>query len=265
MTFFHAFILGIVEGLTEFFPVSSTGHLIVAERLLGIQEPSLFFNVVIQLGAILAAVVYFRVRLIELIKDLFIPSKRMRPLLFLFGTIPVLVIGFLFHSLIASLQTSVLTVAITSIVIALFMIVVQNRCKKTLEHGKPREKQTWKDYIVIGLFQSISVIPGISRSGITILGALLRTFSFKDATETAFILAIPTMSAAAGYEMLQLAKTGIETSSTVVQTTAVGFIVSFIVALFTIYLTLPLLRKYGFVPFVVYRICMGIALLIFFR
>lgn len=268
MIIFDAIILGIIEGATEFLPVSSTGHLIVAERLLGIYQPSLFFNTVIQLGAIFAAVIYLRKRIVELFRDLFVAYRRNKPLLFLLATVPVLVIGFVFHSTIERLQGSVTVVGVMSILIALLFAWGERRYKKSLREGTANTTQNklgWKEFLTIGLWQSLSVIPGVSRSGITVFGGITQKLSFKDATEIAFLLAIPAMSAASGYEFLKVYRAGLDLSSNLMQTTAVGFIVSFVVALATISITLPLLKRFGFTPFVIYRIAMGILLLIFLR
>ncbi len=268
MDIFHAIILGIIEGLTEFLPVSSTGHLIVAERLLGIREPSLFFNTVIQMGAILAAVIYLRKQIVELLRDVFVAKRRNRPLLFLLATVPVLVIGFVFHSVIEQSQKSVTLVGVMSILIALLFMWGERAYAKSLKEdakGTTQNKLGWKEFLSIGLWQSLSVIPGVSRSGITVFGGITKKLSFKDATEVAFLLAIPAMSAASGYEFLKVYKAGLDFSSNLVQTTAVGFIVSFVVALATISITLPLLKRFGFTPFVIYRIAMGMLLLLFLR
>lgn len=268
MSVFHAIILGIIEGVTEFLPVSSTGHLIIAERMLGIREPSLFFNTVIQLGAILAAVIYLRKHIIELVRDVFVADRRSKPLLFLLATVPVLVIGFVFHSTIERLQGNVAVVGVMSILIALLFVWGERTYAKSVKErsvGVTQNKLGWKEFLSIGLWQSLSVIPGVSRSGITVFGGITKKLSFKDATEIAFLLAIPAMSAAAGYELLKAFEEGLHISSNLMQTTTVGFIVSFVVALATISMTLPLLKRYGFTPFVIYRIAMGILLLIFLR
>ena len=268
MNLFHAIILGIIEGLTEFLPVSSTGHLIVVERLLGIREPSLFFNTVIQMGAILAAVMYLRKHIIELVRDMCVAERRKRPLLFLLATLPVLVIGFAFHPVIEQFQKSVTVVGMMSILIALLFMWGERTYATSLKEDTKSIKQNklgWKEFLTIGLWQSLSVIPGVSRSGITVFGGITNKLSFKDATEMAFLLAIPAMSAASGYEFLKAYKAGLDVSSGLVQATTVGFIVSFVVALATISITLPLLKRFGFTPFVIYRIAMGMVLLLFLQ
>ncbi|MEK7458553.1 MAG: undecaprenyl-diphosphate phosphatase, partial [Patescibacteria group bacterium] len=180
MSIFDAIILGIIEGLTEFLPVSSTGHLIVVERLLGIREPSLFFNTVIQLGAILAAVMYLRKQIIELFRDLFVVDRQKKPLLFLLATIPVLVIGFVFHPVIEQFQKSVIVVGVMSILIALLFAWGERAYAKSLKEGlagTTQNKLGWKEFLSIGLWQSLSVIPGVSRSGITVFGGITKKLS----------------------------------------------------------------------------------------
>lgn len=264
MSLLHAILLGIIEGLTEFFPISSTGHLIVAERMLGIREPSMIFNTVIQLGAILAVVVFYRKIIWDMLRNLI--SKEKKRLLFYYGvaTVPTLLFGFLAHSYIAQLHTNVFVVAVMTIVVAFFMLYVQHTYTKTLSIGREEKNWTWKDFFIIGLFQMISVVPGVSRSGITILGGIVRNISFKDAMQISFLLGIPAMSAASGYELLKAFKEPTVIHANLILTTSVGFCVSFFVALSTIYFTLPLFKKYGFTPFILYRIGMGILLLLFF-
>lgn len=262
MTIFSSIILGIIEGLTEFFPVSSTGHLIIAEKLLGIHEPSLFFNVTIQLGAIIAACFYFRKRILRILVEAATHlSFKTTAFYYLLATLPALIIGAIFHSFISSLQTNIVVVATTTILVAVFFFWIERtyalNAKK--ENGK---KPTAIDYLTMGLFQAISVIPGVSRSGITISGALTRGFSFKEATDTTFIMAIPIMSAATGFEVFSLLKNGLSLQGDVLLHTSIGFIVAFLVALLTIAITVPLLKKYGFMPFIIYRLILGAGIIL---
>ena len=265
--FWNSLLLGVIEGVTEFFPVSSTGHLIIAEKLLGITEPSLFFNVVIQLGAILAVVVFFWKRIVQILQSFVSPvstSQKKTWMLFVAGTIPVLIIGALFHSTIERLQASVHVVTLATFLIAFILVWAEKKLHHTLVHGVKKSTLKFWDYIVVGIFQAISVIPGVSRSGITIVGALTRKLSFDDAVETAFILGIPAMGAAAVFESLKLIKEPAGLTTALLMQTAVGFIAAFITAFFTISATLPLLKKYGFTPFVIYRIALAILLLFLF-
>ncbi len=264
MTLWISVLLGCIEGLTEFFPISSTGHLIIAEKLLGITSPSLFFNTVIQAGAILAAVWYFRTQILEMIKAGMQQSKKTL-WYFLLGSIPVIIVGAFFHRAIASLQTQISWVALTTLGIAFVMWWAQRRYTSTEYDGKKTETLRAHDYIIIGIFQSLAVIPGVSRSGITIIGGLTRKLSFVHAIEVAFILGIPAMAAATGFELLQTVlqfQQGIFPS--LLLETTIGFTTAFFVSLFAIHATLSVLKKYGFTPFILYRIVLGIILLFLF-
>jgi undecaprenyl-diphosphatase len=168
MTMLHAILLGIVEGLTEFFPISSTGHLIVVERIFQIHNPSIVFNTVIQLGAITAVCLYYWKHLHTLIQKTFQKDGWIIPFRFFVATLPVLIFGFLLHDLIVKLHESTLVVAGTSILVAFYMIWVERKNKDSL-HSK--KEATTRDYFMMGLFQTLSIIPGVSRSGITILGS----------------------------------------------------------------------------------------------
>ncbi|HZZ98400.1 MAG TPA: undecaprenyl-diphosphate phosphatase [Candidatus Saccharimonadia bacterium] len=263
MNLINAAILGIIEGLTEFFPVSSTGHLIIAEHLLGITSNSVFFNTIIQVGAILAVLVFYRVRILQILEHLSQKSSRMYVLHLVIATVPVLFIGAIFHKKIELLQQSLGVVVLMTIAVAIVMWIMQRMYKATLENGKKEGEQTTFDYIITGLYQAISVVPGTSRSGITMLGAISRKFSFADAMETSFLLGIPAMAAAAGFEGLKLFSTHEAIDSSMVLATGVGFVAAFVTAIATISITLPILKKYGFTPFIVYRLVLGVILLLF--
>lgn len=266
MTILSSIVLGAIEGLTEFFPVSSTGHLIVAEKIMGIHDPSLFFNVTIQIGAILAAVIYYRVRIVNILIDAAKKfSWKSTAFYYLAATVPALVVGFIFHNLIESLQTNVGVVAVTTIGIAFYLFWIQQKYKKTAAEGlKEKSIKLW-DYVVIGMYQAISVIPGVSRSGITIAGALTRKLSFKEAIDTTFILAIPVMTAATAFEGLKLLKNPSGISLQLLTETAVAFIIAFLVAYISIKVTLPILKKYAFTPFIIYRLLLGALILLLIR
>jgi undecaprenyl-diphosphatase len=262
MTIFHALILGIIEGLTEFFPVSSTGHLIIAEKLLHISEPPLFFNLIIQSGSILALLVYFRN---ELKQVLLLQGKEKRTEFILkmgIATAPALVLGFLLHDNIELMQQSVGIVAFMSIAVALAMDQIEKRFASNLDKNKPEEKQTFLDYLMIGMYQAVSIIPGVSRSGATVIGGITRKFSFEQSVQTAFLMGIPIMGAATAYETLKFLSQVPTVQSLYLLPTLVGFIVSFFVSLLTIKWTLPLFKTYGFKPFIIYRIGLGFLLAI---
>ncbi|HAU99331.1 MAG: Undecaprenyl-diphosphatase [Microgenomates group bacterium GW2011_GWF2_45_18] len=264
LSFGEAILLGVIEGLTEFFPISSTGHLILAERLLGIPEPSLFFNTVIQLGAICAILWFYRARIAVAVRE--IQKTRTLPIFFIqkmiVGTLPVAVFGFLFHSLVKYAQTQLWIIVATTLGVAGLFWIADYVLKKQTKKQIDDQETSLVDVFIIGLFQAFSIIPGVSRSGITILGGLSRGKSFRQSVDTAFMLAVPAMSLAAGYELLNFFLDGGEFEKGLLFSTAVGFLVAFFTALATISVTLPIFRKYGFMPFVIYRVILGIGIIL---
>lgn len=202
--FLSALILGIVEGITEFLPISSTGHLIIVNQFVGFTEQfANMFNVVIQLGAILSVVVYFRKRLI--------PSGRIRSAenqrIFalwkktIAGVIPALAIGFLLGDYIEERLFNTTVVALALIVGGIILLYIENR--RPLNRITSVEHLTYKTAVLIGFIQCLAMIPGTSRSAATIIGAMLLGASRVVAAEFSFFLAIPTMAAASGYTLLK--------------------------------------------------------------
>ncbi|PXB00061.1 undecaprenyl-diphosphatase [Nostoc sp. 3335mG] len=256
-----AVILGIVEGITEFLPVSSTGHLILASELLGYNaEQWAMFNVIIQLGAILAVIVlYWRtfwavaMGLIQLNP---VSWRFLRNLVIAF--IPAAVLGLALHDKIELLLGSPRVVAWALIVGGIAILVIERALKSATITGIAEIPVV--RVIGIGLIQCISMIPGVSRSGATIMGALSLGVERRTAAEFSFFLAIPTML---GATTLELAKKGVVLEGSVGwDEIAVGFIVSFIVALLVIKWFVGIVSKHGFAPFAWYRILAGSTALI---
>ncbi len=251
-----AVILGIVEGITEFLPVSSTGHLILASELLGYNaEQWAMFNVIIQLGAILAVIVlYWRtfwavaMGLIQLNP---VSWRFLRNLVIAF--IPAAVLGLALHDKIELLLGSPRVVAWALIVGGIAILVIERLLKSATITGIAEIPVV--RVIGIGLIQCVSMIPGVSRSGATIMGALSLGVERRTAAEFSFFLAIPTML---GATTLELAKKGVVLEGSVGwDEIAVGFIVSFIVALLVIKWFVGIVSKHGFAPFAWYRIVAG--------
>lgn len=256
-------LLGIVEGVTEFLPVSSTGHLILASALLG-YDPARWalFNVVIQLGAILAVVVlYWRTFwavLMGLVKLDPVSIRFVRNLLVAF--IPAVILGLLFNKAIDAMLGSPKIVAVALIVGGIAILVIEKLAPKGEVHGiaeVPLPK-----VIAIGFIQCLAMIPGVSRSGATIMGALALGVERRTAAEFSFFLAIPTML---GASTLELYKHHAEMSAGQAVGTsgiALGFVVAFLVALLVIKWFVGLVSKRGFAPFAWYRIVAGAGALI---
>jgi undecaprenyl-diphosphatase len=250
-----ALILGIIEGLTEFIPVSSTGHLILFGDILGFKGPdSQVFEIVIQLGAILAVCWLYRTKLISAAVGTL--KRNPEDLRFSFGLfiafIPAMVLGALTHDYIKAALFNTFDVSIALIVGGIAILLVE-KFKPITIHNKIEEFPL-STFFKIGLFQCLALIPGTSRSGATIIGALLLGVERKAAAEFSFFLAIPTMFAATAYDiyknMNSLNLDGIEII-------AVGFVTAFISALFVIKFFIGFVSKHGFAPFAIYRIILG--------
>ncbi|MFZ4540681.1 MAG: undecaprenyl-diphosphate phosphatase [Rickettsiales bacterium] len=258
MELLNAAFLGIVEGLTEFLPVSSTGHLILFVDLLKFQgPPGHVFEVVIQLGAILAILVVYWQKLLMVAIEL--PSAKpaqhfVRNILLAF--LPAAVIGLIAHDAIKAYLFNPVTVAWALIVGGIAILLIEKyKPEPTIAST---EAMGWKTALTIGLIQCVSMIPGTSRSGATIMGALMCRVDRKTAAEFSFFLAIPTMLAAT---VLDLYKARDELSAQGMGEIAVGFVVSFVVALMVVRWLVKFVQTHGFSVFAWYRILVGAVIL----
>lgn len=252
MTPFDALILGIVEGITEFLPISSTGHLILAGTLLHLQDSTFLksFEIIIQFGAILAVVVrYWRSFLnIEVLKRLVV------------GFVPTGIIGLALYRVVKTYLLGNDSIVLWALALGgLALIVFELWHREHPEATARVEHISYKQAGLIGLFQAIAIIPGVSRSAATIVGGLLLGIKRATIVEFSFLLAVPTMLAATG---LDLIKNTSAFSSADAMTLAVGFVVSFVVALAAIKWLLSYVRAHSFIGFGIYRIV--VALLFFF-
>lgn len=256
MTIFDTIILGIVEGLTEFLPVSSTGHLILTSHLLNLEQTNTLkcFEVVIQLGSILAVVFMFFKRLKQ---DINLWIK------LIIGFIPTALIGFLLYSSIKGLFSPKITAYMLIIWGIIFIIVELFRKKNPPKNETQKlEDITYRQAFIIGLSQCFAMIPGTSRSGATIIIGLLSGLSRKTAASFSFLLAIPTMFAATFYDTYKNLNIFKENLSQIWLFLIGGF-VAFVVALLAINLFLKFVSKFDYIPFGVYRIIIGIVFLFF--
>lgn len=258
MDHFSAVLLGIVEGLTEFLPISSTGHLILAAGLLKVDpEFSKLFNVVIQLGAILAIVVLYWGTFWRVLVGL--PKEKsaqnfVRNVLLAF--MPAMAIGFFAHDAIKAYLFTPTVVAVSMVVGGVLILVIE-KYKKT-----PRVFDTpsmgWKTALSIGFIQCLAMIPGMSRSGASIMGAMAVGVERKAAAEFSFFLAVPTMLAATVYDLY---KARDELTGQAMDLIAIGFVVSFVVAIIVVRWMMRFITRHGFAPFAYYRILVGLILL----
>ena len=271
LSIFETIVIAIVEGLTEFLPVSSTGHMIITQNILGVESTDFVkaFTVIIQFGAILSVVCLYWKRFFHL-NHKPIPQKAsaIKRILHKFdfywkllvAFIPAAVIGFLCSDKIDEMLESVTVVAVMLIIGGIFMLFTDRIFKD--EASRKDTELTEKKAFTIGLVQCIAMIPGVSRSMATIVGGMAQKLSRKEAAEFSFFLAVPTMFAATAYKMLKLFMDGgmnILTQNLTVL--IVGNIVAFIVALLAIKFFIAFVTKYGFKAFGWYRIIVGILIL----
>jgi undecaprenyl-diphosphatase len=247
MTWLEAIIISIVEGITEFLPISSTGHMILTQGILGMETNDFVkaFIVNIQFGAILSVVVLYWKH--------FMQSVNFYLKLFV-AFIPAAILGFLLSDFIDSMLENVYVVAVTMILGGIILLFIDKW------FNKPKEDQTisYPTAFKIGLFQCISMIPGVSRSAATIIGGMTQKLNRKTAAEFSFFLAVPTMFAASGYKLMSNYK-AIDLQN--IEILIVGNIVAFIVAMIAIKSFITYLTKYGFKVFGYYRIIVGVAIL----
>jgi len=251
MDIIQAIIIGIIEGFTEFLPISSTGHMIVASQFLGIEKSAVIdaYMVIIQFAAILAVMLLYREKID--IKEIDLWQKIMVAFL------PLAVVGFLLKDWIKEIFVSS-TVAWMFIIGGIIFIVVEYFHKDEEKESKEIDEVTWRQALIIGFGQIFSLVPGTSRAGSTIIAGMLSGVNRKTSTEFSFLLAIPVMMAVSGYDLLKHYKDFIGADLTAF---VVGFIVAFIVAYATIKLLIVFLQRFTFVAFGIYRIIFGIILL----
>ncbi|MDR1055849.1 MAG: undecaprenyl-diphosphate phosphatase [Prevotellaceae bacterium] len=255
MDLFDAIILAIVEGITEFLPISSTGHMIIVGKLIGVAGSSEFvkaYEVIIQFGAILSVLVLYWKR--------FLQSLNFYVKLFI-AVVPALLLGFLFKDYINDLLENVTVVAVMLVLGGVLMLFVDTWFNKP----DPDQTVTYKKGFFIGLAQCVALIPGVSRSMASIVSGMAQKFNRKTAAEFSFFLAVPTMAAASGYKLLELLmnpENAVLLKDNLL-TLIIGNIVAFIVAMLAIKGFISFLTKYGFQAFGYYRIVIGGIILVF--
>ena len=269
MNLLQVVIIAIVEGLTEFLPVSSTGHMIIAQNVLGVESTDFVkaFTFIIQFGAILSVVVLYWKRFFRLNRE---PLPEGTPALKRFlhrfdfywklfvAFIPAAVLGLLFSDMIDAMLESVMVVAIMLVVGGVFMLF----CDKLFGNGSEKTQMPERRAFLVGLFQCISMSPGVSRSMATIVGGMAQKLTRKAAAEFSFFLAVPTMFAATVYKMYKLfSDGGTEIIMDNLGALIVGNVVAFVVAMLAIKFFISYVTKYGFKAFGWYRIIVGLAIL----
>ena len=263
MSLLQAIVLGIVQGLTEFLPISSTAHLKIVPRLLGWEDPGAAYSAVIQLGTVVAVLVYFAKDLVRLTKA-FVTGLLERKLFgtedsrlawFVgLGTLPIGMLGLLFKKSIEGSLRSLYVIAGSLIVLAVVLFVIE----RFASHKRTLAEMTLKDGLIIGLWQALALIPGSSRSGTTITGGLSLGFTREAAARYSFLLSIPATTLAGVFELKHLLEA---TSRPSTAALAVGTVVSFVTGMAAIAGLLSFLRSRSMLVFVIYRIALGVLLI----
>ena len=248
MNIIQTLILSVVEGITEYLPISSTAHLVLTSRIIGLTQTEFIktFEISIQLGAILAVVaLYWRRFLVDrkLIKNLII------------AFIPASIIGFFFYKFIKNILIGNYAVTLWALFLGGIALILIERLLKKRKQDLDLKKLTLKNSFIIGIFQSVSVIPGVSRAAATIIGGLIMGLSRESATEFSFLLAVPTMLAATGLDFVNSYKLF---NSTQFLTLGIGFTFSFVTAILAIKFLISFVKKHDFTVFGVYRIILAV-------
>lgn len=268
--FLKAIIIGIIEGITEWLPVSSTGHMILVNELMRLNVSPEFeelFLVVIQLGAIAAVPVLFFDKLNPFSGK---KSREERSATWtlwfkvVVGVLPAAVLGLLFDDLIDSYLMHYAVVAAALIIYGVAFILIEKHKKGKEARIKTVDELTYKDALTIGAFQVLSLVPGTSRSGSTILGGMLTGVSREASAEFSFFMAIPVMLGASGLKAVKFFLEGNTASGGELLLLAVGLVVSFLVSLFAIKFLMDFVKRHSFAPFGIYRIILGALVLVYF-
>ena len=272
MTFLHAIILGIIQGVTEFIPVSSTSHLLIGQSLLGLpaDEKIFSFNVIIQLGTVLAMLIFFWKDLFHILKSFFLGIWHRKPFethdslvgwLVIVATIPALIVGFLIKDILEDMFNNPVLVAGLRLLMSAMLLTIVERIGT---YERKLESASWMDAVTVGLFQILAIFPGASRSGSTIAGGILRGFDRQSAARFAFLMSAPILTAAGAYETLGV----IQRPGTMefLPYLAVGFITAGVVGWLSIKWLMQFLRDHSLYIFAGYcaivgSICLGFSLL----
>lgn len=261
MTFLHAVVLALLQGVTEFLPISSSAHLILPSQLLGWPDQGLAFDVAVHLGTLTAVVTYYRKDLIAMIGGAWtgVSERQMNAdlklgLLVVLATLPAIVAGVLFKDVIET-ELRAVTVIITT---TLFFGAVLWLSDIVGKRSRALDSIGWRDALLVGLAQALALIPGTSRSGITITAALFLGYKREDAARFSFLLSIPVILGAATLKLKDLVESSVPVDWLFM---AVGFVVSAVTAYLTIVFFLRLLNRLGMLPWVVYRFALGVVLL----
>ena len=253
MDFIHIFILSIIQGVTEFLPISSQSHLILTSHLLGLKDQGLGFDIALHFGSLIAILIYYRkeIRSLLSLNDEGVNYLR----LIIIGSIPLPIVGLLFIDIVSQNMRSVFSIASMTILFAVILYLADLKKKEVVTKFANISIYT---IVFIGLMQTLAIMPGVSRSGIVITAALLANFSREDSIKIAFLLSIPAIFMATVYQSMQLYDVG---NIEILNEHMLGMFLSFIFSYITIHLFISTINKISFTPYIVYRLMLGIGLI----
>ena len=269
MGFWQAVFLGVVQGITEFLPVSSSGHLIFLPKLFGWQDQGLAFDVIVHLGTLLAVVVFFREKLWNIAKSFLTFGKKESDILnrrlgflIILSIIPAGVAGLLFEGWIETNLRSASVVGVGLVFWGIILGLSDLFNKKLEEQDKTElEQMNWKEMLIVACAQAIALIPGTSRSGITMTAGLFSKLKKDTAAEFSFLMSVPIIFLAGMMKVIELIQVGLQDMS--MMSLVVGFLASAVSGFFAIWGLMKVIKQRGFLPFVVYRVIIGVLILFF--
>lgn len=272
MSLFEAIVLGIVQGLTEFLPISSTAHLRIVPALAGWQDPGAAFSAIVQIGTLAAVLAYFHRDIIDISKAFINGIRKGKPFetqdskmawMIAAGTVPIVVFGLLFKTEIETSLRSLYWISAALILLALMLTLAEWLMKQRSKKGLPTKSMQeidWKEALLIGLAQSIALIPGSSRSGVTITGGLFLNLSRETAARFSFLLSLPAVFAAGIYQLYETRDVLMASSSELVNLVAATFFAG-VVGYLSIAFLISYLKKHTTSLFIIYRIALGVGIL----
>ena len=253
MDFIHITILSIIQGVTEFLPISSQSHLILTSYLLGLKDQGLGFDIALHFGSLIAILIYYRKEIRSLLS---LNEEGVNYLkLIIIGSIPLPIIGLLFIDIVSQNMRSILSIASMTILFAVILYLADTKKKEGITKFANISIYT---IVFIGLMQTLAIMPGVSRSGIVITAALLANFSREDSIKIAFLLSIPAIFMATVYQSVQLYEVG---NIEILNEHLFGMILSFIFSYITIHLFISTINKISFTPYIIYRLILGVVLI----
>ena len=253
MDFIQILILSIIQGVTEFLPISSQSHLILTSAFLGMKDQGLSFDIALHTGSLIAILIYYRKEISKMLSMSDEGSQYLK--LIILGSIPLPIIGLLFIDLVSANMRSVESIALMTIIFAIILYLADTKKKDAINKLKSISIFT---IVFIGFMQTLAIMPGVSRAGIVITAALLANFNRGDSIKIAFLLSIPAIFMATVYQSMQLYEIG---NIEILNEHLLGMFLSFIFSYITIHLFISTINKISFTPYIIYRLILGVVLI----